>query len=194
MATNDELYRPAVPQTPLAESEQVRYSFRVGQGKKNWLGLHYEQIAGVCYDCHLTNTRLILESNVMSAQGFFVLKALTIGLSVAARAYGYKHTARGIKSIKSPLAAGASAADAVRDQSLSIPYDQISHVVKSLPCWLRIVLKDPPPNFDPHSLVFVAGPLPGRVMFKSGWSAAADVLGLFNTVLQDHPHEATIIS
>ena len=194
MAANNELYGPVVPRTPLEAGEQVRYSFRVGQGKKNWLGLHYEQVAGVCYDCHLTNTRLILESDVMSAQGFFVLKALTIGLSVAARAYGYKYTARGIKSMKSPLAAGASTADAVRDQAISISYDQISQVVKSMPCWLRIVLRDPPPNFDPHSLVFVPFPMPGRIMFKTGWSNAADVLGLFNTVLRDHPHEATIVS
>jgi hypothetical protein len=164
------------------------------QGKQNWLGLHYEQVAGVCYNCHLTNARLILESDVMSGQGFFALKALTIGLSLAARASGYRHAARGIKSMKAPLATGASAANAVRDQSLSVPYDQISHIEKSLPCWLRIVLRDPPASFDTHSLVFAPAPLAGRRAFKTGWSVAAEVLALFNTVLQDCPQEATVVS
>lgn len=194
MADLEQIYRPGEAQTSLEPGEQLRYSFVLAQGKKNWLGLHYELADGVTYKSHLTNTRLILESNVRSAQGFFLLKTLVTGLSLAARLYGLKHASRGGSFVKSQLKAGESTANSVRNQTLSVPLDQISHIEKSFPTWLRLVLKDPPPDFDSHSLVFLAYPLPGRVRFKTGYSAAADVMSLFQAVLQDVPRDATIVS
>lgn len=194
MANSEQLYRPGETQEPLAAGEPLRYSFALGQGKKNWVGLHYELVPGVTYHCHLTNSRMILESKVRSAQGFFLQKTLVFGLSVAARAYGIRHTSAGADLVQSQLTDGQTIATAVRDQTISIPYDQISHTEKLFPGWMRVTLCNPRSDFDPDSLVFLPSPLSGRAFFKTGWSAAAEVTALFNAILRDYPRAAAVVS
>jgi len=193
MASIDPFYLPGEIQTPLEPGEQLRHSFILSQGKKNWTGLHYEIVPGVWYMSHLTSTRLILESKVTSGQGFFLQQALIVGLSIAARAYGVRHATQAGGDIVDQLREGQHVANAVRDQTLSLPYESLDRAEKSS-AWVRLVLKNPPPNFDPHSLVFIAAPLSGRTRFRTGWTTAADVVELVNRMLRDCPREATVVS
>jgi hypothetical protein len=194
MADFKQLYLPGEIQTPLEPGEELRYSFILSQGKRNWTGLHYEGVAGVWYRSHLTSKRLILEPQVTSSQGFFLQKALIVGLSIAARAYGMRSVSKAGGKAFNQMQDAESAADAARDQTLSIPLESIARVEKSFPAWLRIVLKNPPPDFDPYSLVFLPAPLPGRTRFRTGLATSADVLALVNEALQNCPCDASVVS
>jgi hypothetical protein len=193
MASLEQIYAPGEVKTLLEPGEQVRYSLTFTQGKRHWTGLNYEIVHGVWYFAHLTNRRLILESNVTSGQGFFLQKALIAGLSLAARAYGVRHVTQAGGDIVDQLRDSEKVANAVRDQTLSIPYASLARAEKSS-AWVRLVLSNPPAGFDPHSLVFMAAPLRGRTTFRTGWATAADAAELINRVLRECPSDAVIVS
>ena len=194
MSSLEQIYAPVEVKTPLEPGEQVRYSLTFSQGKRNWTGLHYEIVPGVWYVAHLTNQRLFLEANVTSAQGLFLQKALAVGFSLAAWRFRAPRpvTTMGGKFFNQ-VRQTQQAADAVRDQTLSIPYASLRCAEKST-AWVRLVLSSPPPNFDPHSLVFMVAPPPGRRVWRSGWTTAADAVELINRMLRECPTEAMIVS
>jgi hypothetical protein len=193
MASLEQIYAPGEVKTPLGPGEQVRYSLTLTQGKRSWTGLNYEIVQGVWYFAHLTTHRLILEPNVTSGKVFFGQKALIIGLSLAARAYGVRHVTQAGGHMVDQIRDSEKVANAVRDQTMSIPYASLRCAEKST-AWVRLVLSNPPPSFDPHSLVYMAAPLPKRTKFRTGWATAADAVELINRMLRECPTEAAIVS
>jgi hypothetical protein len=194
MASLEQIYAPVEVKTLLEPGELVRYSLTFTQGKRNWTGLHYEIAHGLWYVAHLSNQRLILESNVTSAQNAFLQKALAVGFSLVAwRLRAPRPITKLGGKYFNQVRQTEQAASAAGDEALSIPYASLSRAEKST-AWVRLVLSNPPPGFDPHSLVFMAAPPPGRRVWRSGWTTAADAVELINRMLRECPSEAVIVS
>jgi hypothetical protein len=194
MATLEQLYAPGEMRTPLEPDEQLRHSFILTQGRLNWTRLHYEATPGVWYHAHLTNQRLILEASLGGPKNLFLHKALTVGLTLVAWRLGAPRamTKTG-GALFQHFGHAEQAAQTVGDQTLAIPLSSLKRAEKSS-AWVRLVMSNPPPGFDPHSLVFMAAPLPGRRGFRTGWATAADAVELINRALRDCPSDATIVS
>ncbi len=190
------LYRPVevgpAVQAELSADERLQFSFRLVPGKKALFGL-FEPVVGVQFGCHLTSRRLVLESKVDSAAGFFAAKGLVSVLHLAASAYGVNTSVAAKSNSQRWLTEGRQYADAVRDQVLSIPLDSISRFESQFPWWARIVLKEVTPgSIDPNALVFLVYPPPGRSYFKTSRSTAPEFVSVGNQLLQDTPCDGIV--
>jgi hypothetical protein len=194
MANLEKFYAPGEMRTPPEPGEQLRHSFILTQGRLNWTGLHYEATPAVWYHAHLTNRRLVLEANLGGSKNLFLHKALAVGLTLVAWRLGAPRamTKTGGKLFQH-FGQAEQAAQTVGDQTLAIPLASLNRAEKSY-VWVRLVLSNPPPDFNRHSLVFLPSRLPGRAGFRTQLATANDVVEMINGTLRDCPSDAVIVS